>query len=262
MAYPHDPDAIMQIVCLFPADLVNASTIQFVGGDVGGLRYEPTLTVSVNRLRNAFWWLAEKCWPWMEATKTSGLHSRSNLGERLESLLAAYVKSTDGTSQAVPVELLNTAVPMDLSRAPSYIPGPGDAIAGDHDDEDGLQESTDTLSTGQPLDTSAAVIDGGWDSISPMRVWNEAMQKFGVVQDCEHALATGDHSANVDDAQRAEHDRTIAMAAAVHALPRLSSEEARRKLDDFMTHAEGHHPTIQFPHAHSSISSCARYSSR
>ena len=53
-----------------------------------------------------------------------------------------------------------------------------------------------------------------------MRVWNEAMQKFGAVEDCERALATGEHSAIGDDAQRAEHDRTIAMAAAVHALSR------------------------------------------
>ena len=83
------------------------------------------------------------------------------------------------------------------------------------------------------------------------------MQKFGVVEDCERALATGDHSGNVDDAQRAEHDRTIAMVAAVHALSRLSSDETRRKLDDFMTHAEGHPPTIQFPHAHNILSSFA-----
>ena len=114
---------------------------------------------------------------------------------------------------------------MDLSHAPTYILVPSDAVAGDHGDEDDTQESTDTSSAGQSLDTSAAVIDGGWDSISPMRVWNEAMQKFGVVQDCEHALATGDPSGNMDDAQRAEHDQTIAMAAAVHALSRLSNEE-------------------------------------
>ena len=113
----------MQIVGLLPTDLAKDLAIQFVGGDKSGLRYEPTLTVSVNRLRSAFWWLAENCWPWMEATKTSGLRSHSNLGERLEALLAAYAESTDGTSQAVPVELVHAAVPVDLSRAPSYILG-------------------------------------------------------------------------------------------------------------------------------------------
>ena len=58
VAYPQDPDTIMQIVGLFPADLAKDLAIQFTGGDASGLRYEPTLTVSVNRLRSAFWWLA------------------------------------------------------------------------------------------------------------------------------------------------------------------------------------------------------------
>ena len=81
------------------------------------------------------------------------------------------------------------------------------------------------------------------------------MQKFGVVQDCEHALATGEHSGKMDDAQHAEHDQTIVMAAAAHALSRLSNEETRRKLEEFLTHADGHHPTIKFPHPHSILSS-------
>lgn len=76
VAYPQNADAVRTIVGLLPEQLAETLVIQFVGGDSAQLRMEPSLSVSVVRLRHAFQWLLHNCWPWMLATKNEIL-SRS-----------------------------------------------------------------------------------------------------------------------------------------------------------------------------------------
>ena len=61
VAYPQNPDAVRAIVGLAPADLCGVLAVQFVGGDRGQLRREPSLMVSIPRLRDAFRWLLHNC---------------------------------------------------------------------------------------------------------------------------------------------------------------------------------------------------------
>ena len=77
------------------------------------------------------------------------------------------------------------------------------------------------------MDSSAAVIDGGLDSFSPLRLWNEAMKKYGVMQDCDRAMEAATAAKTTDETARIEHDRTVAIAAAVHALARMNNAEIR-----------------------------------
>ena len=57
VAYPQNPDAVYKEVGLMPENLCATLLVQFVGGDHSRLRYEPTLTVDIARLRAAFSWL-------------------------------------------------------------------------------------------------------------------------------------------------------------------------------------------------------------
>ena len=58
VAYPQNPDTVLRAVSLRPDDLCKALVVQFVGDGRGRLRSEPSLSVSVGRLRKAFAWLS------------------------------------------------------------------------------------------------------------------------------------------------------------------------------------------------------------
>jgi len=87
VAFPSNPDMVQQIFCLTPALLADTITVQFVGGDRSSLRAAPELSVSVTRLRSAFYWLAFNSWPWVSATKYQEIDSTGNLGEVFESFM-------------------------------------------------------------------------------------------------------------------------------------------------------------------------------
>ena len=180
IAYPQNPDKLAVLVGLMPKDLCNALTVQFVGNDRTRLRHEPALAVCVERLRAAFAWLATNCWPWMQATKYSDVRTKEDLGEHLESLLAAYAQSVGETGQGVPSELIQGATRIPEGVASVQQAGPADAV---------MAEEEDDAADKQPVDDCAAVLDGGIDDISPFQLWDEVMRRYGVAQECERAIA-------------------------------------------------------------------------
>ena len=84
-----------------------------------------------------------------------------NLGERLEALLASYVKSTGSEGGGVPAELIQGATQIASQAAPLQQAGPADAVA-ESDDE----EKKDTALP----DDAAALLDGGMDDVGPLRI--------------------------------------------------------------------------------------------
>ena len=157
VAYPQNPDAVRTLLGLLPDDLCQMLAVQYVGGDRTRVRREPSLMVSVQRLRAAFAWLLENNWPWMQATKYEDIVGPENLGSRLESLLTAYVQSTGTSTGAVPAELVQGATEIRSAEAPIQQAGPSDSLAGNATD-----------STGEsPPDDSAALLQGGIDELDP-----------------------------------------------------------------------------------------------
>ena len=69
-AVPQETEAVQQVVGLLPENLWKFLVVQYVSENFEALQHEPTLTVVIQRLRNAFGWLGENCWEWMKATKT------------------------------------------------------------------------------------------------------------------------------------------------------------------------------------------------
>ena len=82
-------------------------------------------------------------------------------------------------------------------------------------------------------DDCAAVLDGGFDELSPLHLWDEIMRHHGVAQACERAVIAVDEKRNPSEKERLLRERSIAVAAAVQALARLKNRDMQRKLDDF-----------------------------
>ena len=117
VAYPNDPAKVTHIVCMLPKDLCGDFVVQFLSS-LDDAFQEPSLQVSVSRLRAAIWWLATNCWPWMQQTKFLGVLSPTRLGSYLERLLAAYRASVGPSGEGVPRELLQTASKIDAAHLP------------------------------------------------------------------------------------------------------------------------------------------------
>ena len=84
VAFHQNADMVQRLFGLTPPLLADTLTVQFTGGDRSRLRTVPELTVSVDRLRRAFSWLAVNSWPWMTATKYEHIEDVGNLGEIFE----------------------------------------------------------------------------------------------------------------------------------------------------------------------------------
>ena len=249
VAYPRNPDTVVLAVGLMPDDLCKALTVQFVGNSSDALRYEPSLMVSVDRLRRAFSWLSTNCWPWMEATKFSGVLGSSNLGDRLETLLRAYSVSLGGDSEGIPREIFRSAVAIPDSAATVQHAGPSDAVAADGDDED------DAGVVAAPMpDECAAAIDGGVDDLGPLHLWDEIMRKYGVAQECAKALDRLDANEAPTERDRLERERLLAVEAAVDALARIKHRDVQAKLQAFHVAEAGRSPGVCLSHASEPLS--------
>ena len=121
------------------------------------------------------------------------------LGARLESVLDAYQESLGGKSSGVPRELLAAATPMVGELRTLHLPGPADAVA-EHSSEDEARtceqvapETSTATSAAQNLDHSCAIIDSNMQEVTPLRLWNMAMQKYEVLQGLQeqHEQAKG-----------------------------------------------------------------------
>ena len=159
VAYPQNPDAVRRLVGLLPAELCEVIAVQFVGGSRSDVLQEPTLMVSVTRLRRAFVWLLGNCWPWLHATKYERSKLPDDLGDRLESLLAAYRASTGCAKGGVPAELVQGATKIAAEQAPLQQSGPANAVDSGEARED----------TAAPPDDSAAVLQGNMDRVISKR---------------------------------------------------------------------------------------------
>ena len=124
------------------------------------------------------------------------------LGARLESVLDAYRESLGGNSSGVPRELLAAATPMVGDLRTLHLPGPADAVA-EHSSEDEArtcEQVAPSISTAksaaQELDHSCAIIDSAMQEVTPLRLWNMAMQKYEVQQGLQeqHEQAKGEHT--------------------------------------------------------------------
>ena len=224
VAYPQNADAVRTIVGLLPEQLAETLVIQFVGGDRAQLRMEPSLSVSVVRLRHAFHWLLHNCWPWMLATKNEVVVNSANLGEQLENLLSAYAKSTGTDEGAMPAELLQGATEIPTTQAPLQQAGPADAVG---------TNSSEVSTTTVPPDDAAALLQGGLDDIEPLRVWEALMHKYGIHVQVQESLETAKARKDVDETARLELEGLKAVAAAVKALVRLNHADIKRQLIEF-----------------------------
>ena len=121
------------------------------------------------------------------------------LGTQLESVLEAYQESLGGNSEGVPRELLAAATPMVGELRSLHLPGPADAVAEHGFEDEGwtseqLAPGSNTAKpAAQTLDHSCAIIDSAMQEVTPLRLWNMAMQKYEVLQGLQeqHEQAKG-----------------------------------------------------------------------
>ena len=110
------------------------------------------------------------------------------LGAQLEGVLDSYRESLGGTTSGVPRELLAAATPVMADQSTLHLPGPADAVAecSSEDEPQAPQQAAPSGSTekatAQRLDHSCAIVDSGMQDMTPLRLWNMAMQKYEVLQ--------------------------------------------------------------------------------
>ena len=131
----------------------------------------------------------------------------------------------------MPRELLEAATRISEESVPTHLPGPADATAGAAADAE-----TDATAA---ADSSAAVLDTGREDVSFLRLWNEAIRKYHVLQELEdmYERASREHG----DAVRAQaqRDEALALAEAVQALRCLGASEARKRLEAYQAFLDG-----------------------
>ena len=248
VAFPQNPDMVQRLFGLTPTLLADTLTVQFTGGDRSCLRTVPELTVSVDRLRRAFSWLAVNSWPWMTATKYEHIDDVGNIGEIFEKLLESYRASTGTTQGGVPAEILQSATKINASQAVVKLQGPADAVASDEEDDAMLRTTNDKGP--QPEDNeSAAVIAGGTDDISPLQLWDSIMRQYGVMQRCDEEFAKirqgGMQTTAAEDLQI---ERLRAVEATVHALQAITNKDMRAKLDAAAMYLDRGAPDVLVTH--------------
>ena len=256
VAYTQDPDVAVRTICLLPDDLCKDLYVQFEGGDVASVHREPALVVDLQHLRDAMWWFATHCWQWMLATKKHDVLSLAYLGEEMEGLLQAYRASLNGSDRGVPRPLVETATEIFSEHVSVTLPGPVDAAEdSDGSGQDNSSERKEvpkscrnSLDVKRPIDSSVAIVDTGLQDLSPLRLWNSAMEKYQTLQQCESQYASA--SENCDDAAKAQalRDEAVAIAEAVHALKSLGSGAARKKLDEFHSFLDGDARVLRVSH--------------
>ena len=233
VAYPQNSDAVYRALGLLPEELGKTVLVQFVGGDRSRLKYEPTLTVDVARLRAAFTWLLSHNWQWMEATKFDHIgatthaspqrpsackpQEESTLGASLEKLLEKYKESIGNEERGVPAELLQGATRVDPANVAVHQQGPADAVAPDNDDEHGHPDED------APLDASAGVLEGSGETLSGAQLWDSIMRQYHVIERCSEEMT-------LKKKTPANYAETV--HAAVKALEQLAHSKIRRRLED------------------------------
>ena len=247
VAFPQNPSAVQRIVGLMPDALSGVLAVQFVGGSRSDVRREPSLMVSVHRLRAAFGCLLQNCWPWMEATKYDLEDVPEGVGTRVEELLAAYADSTGSHDGGVPSELVQGATSIPLEQAPLQQRGPADAVAGDHDADEAVAAPDD----------SAAVLQGGLDEVGPLALREALLYKYKVHSQVSTALVEAEAAGNEDEAARLRFEDLKAVQSAVIALQRLHHEDIKRELERFHRELQTVTPKVYIVQRNEMLSSFA-----
>ena len=181
VAYPQNPDAALHSIGMSPLSLAKMLIVQFVGNRQA-LRSNQDLSVSVNKLRNAFRWLSVNSWPFMWATKHHELWETNLLESSLEELLQAYERSVGSVSGGVPSEILQGACQIPEIEFGVQSRGPANCTDEVGDEEDKHNTGDDAADSGN---NCAAVLDGGVDDVTPVQLWAAVMRKYKVAQTCE-----------------------------------------------------------------------------
>ena len=232
VAYPQDPDATVQMICLLPEDLCESLTVQVVGDDPEAVCRDPALVVNLHHLRAALFWLVTHCWPWLQATKNQGQNLHDNLGPVLESVIDKYRTRLKGKIAGVPAELQVAATTRSSSRLAGVNLGPADCVPQHNDGEEDLQEEA-FCTHRAATDSSCAVIGEGEHKITPFQLWSVAMKKYKVFEECETTFNT----AGAEESEKAQalRDETCAIGQAIHAVHDLASKEIRQQLRAFVS---------------------------
>jgi hypothetical protein len=256
IAFAQDPDTAIRVLCLAPCELAQDLYVQFEGSDRDAVAREPALIVDVTHLREALWWLTSHCWQWIEATKHQYVLGVERLGAQLEGRLEEYRLSLGGAMRGVPAEIMTAATKIDSKYASVHLPGPADAAvatssSSGSDEEPGAAKEEapprdrragkQQFTRMSAVDSSAAILDSGLEDLSPLRLWNIAMEKYSVLKECGRAHA----KAKDDAAMRAELE---AIAEAVWALKKLGASETQQKLEDFRQQQDGDRVVVRIGH--------------
>lgn len=256
VAYMQDPDTARAVLCLSPSQLCQDLYIQFEGSDRSVVAREPMLIVDLEHLRRALWWFTTHCWEWLVATKDQHVLNDDSLGKQLERRLSEYQASLGGASSGVPSEIVSAATSIDPQYTSVNLPGPADAVANSSDSDCFDVKPDAATKEGAPsdkrikrggsarvntLDSSAAVLDSGLDEMSPIALWNRAMEKYGILQGLGRAHA----NAPDDTAEKAELQ---ALAEAVQALKALEAAETQEKLKEFCAQYDGDRAVLRIGH--------------
>jgi hypothetical protein len=236
------PGVKTQIICLLPQHLAEDVAVQFVDGNEHCVACEPSLMVSLQRLRDAIWWFSTHCWEWLAATKDMELHDYDALGVHFESVLQSYRDNLGGLQVGVPAVLLAVATPMSKEHTRLQQEGPADA-AGQSGDES-VDGKTKLPTHGEPLvhrwrDSSAAVINTSGDMLSPLALWNMALAKYEVLRQCGEIIKAADSKGDLGAGDQARRDEAVALAEAVQALGKLGQRESNDMLEEYEAHRQG-----------------------
>ena len=194
----------------------------------------------------------------MAATKLQALWKTGSLDDSLEALLLAYARSVGGSDGGVPRELFDGASRIAVEHATIHAAGPanctpskadllresnGDAASGEtqrsatpaqlHSSDDTREDPADATQQ------SAAVLDGGMDDITPVRIWDAVMKKYRLAQQCDQELARIDSQANGTKREELLRQRVVAIAAAVDALAKLHQKETIARLQKMVQQHKG-----------------------
>ena len=263
IAYPQDPQDLMHKVGLLPEELCADLSVQFAGSDRDCVRSDRALMISVARLRAAFTWLTQHSWEWVHMTTTSA-GSDPKLSDEVEALLEAYRSANQGLDEAVPEQLVQGAVQIQPASAKVHAAGPADAAqhqAGDPEDVHSLfggvgaappvnntsnEEAPPAGEDNGDHGENAAVIGPGVEDMSPLLLWEKAIESLQLIEHCEGKLRECEHKGDTDTAQEWEGQHTLAAVEALRTTQRLRREAVRRMLKQFQSQDGG--VSVPMPH--------------
>eukprot|EP00959_Pyramimonas_sp_CCMP1952_P278517 5823246-Pyramimonas_sp.AAC.1 len=162
-----------------------------------------------------------------------------------ENLLDAY-KTSIGSTEGVPREVLAAATPASAAKASVASEGPADC----GDGTDPVHDQSDVRE-----DTSAAVVNGGMDDVTSLRLWTQVVENFEVAQRLHDEISK--LSSDTDPSARAHKKmrHNEALAQAVDTMQRMSSAHVRKELEKWAAGEKSEMPPVKITHGDQFVSS-------